>query len=271
LRAAGPLLYAHRGASKERPENTIPSFQRGIELGADVLELDVHPSRDGTFVVSHDPDGERTCGVPRPIADCTWAELSGWDAGFGFVDERGARPFAGTGIRLARFDEVLDEFPATPLNVDVKLASSNEVQRLTALIHARGAEGRVLLTSFSWRCLRRVARAGYGGPRGLSRLDVVGLRFAPAALLQRRSERRVQIPEHAGPVDLSARWFIERCQSLGLGVDYWVVNAPERARALLEAGADGIFTDDVAAIAALFREALQTAAWRERHLDLDLR
>ena len=49
------LVIAHRGASWELPENTLPAFERAIELGADFVELDVHAAYDGSLVVCHDP------------------------------------------------------------------------------------------------------------------------------------------------------------------------------------------------------------------------
>lgn len=49
-----PLVIAHRGASWERRENTLPAFRRAIELGADYVEFDVRAARDGTLVVAHD-------------------------------------------------------------------------------------------------------------------------------------------------------------------------------------------------------------------------
>jgi glycerophosphoryl diester phosphodiesterase len=49
------LVIAHRGASHELPENTLPAFERAIELGADAVELDVHADREGRLVVTHDP------------------------------------------------------------------------------------------------------------------------------------------------------------------------------------------------------------------------
>jgi len=239
-RAAGPLLYAHRGASSELLENSIPAFKRALELGADVLELDVHPSRDGVFVVSHDPTGERLWGVPQRIADCDWSEISRWSAV--------------AGVSPARLEQVLDEFPETPLNVDVKLGREAEIRRLTTLLRARQAEPRVLLTSFSWRCLRRIRLSGYAGALGLSELDVVGLRFAPEPLVRLLPLGvRVQIPVRSGPIDLSHPAFIDKCHRLGLKVDYWVINDPVEAKELLGRGADGLFTDDVAAIAPLFR------------------
>jgi glycerophosphoryl diester phosphodiesterase len=49
------LVIAHRGASAELPENTLPAFERAIEVGADAIELDVHADADGRLVVTHDP------------------------------------------------------------------------------------------------------------------------------------------------------------------------------------------------------------------------
>ena len=60
-------VYAHRGASLEFPENTLPAFRRAVELGADALETDVHVTADGVLVLSHDPDGGRVFGVRRRI------------------------------------------------------------------------------------------------------------------------------------------------------------------------------------------------------------
>jgi glycerophosphoryl diester phosphodiesterase len=251
-RTAGPLLYAHRGANTELPENSIRAFRRALELGADVLELDLHPSRDGVFVVSHDPDGQRLYGMARPLADCDWAEIAHWDAG---------------GERPARFEEVLDEFPGVALNVDVKLGSEREIRRLIALLRERDAESRVLLTSFSWGYLRRIRRSGYRGALGLSQLDVVRLRFSPDLTLKMLPlpGMRVQIPTRSGRIDLSQPEFIDRCHRLGLQVDYWVINEPSEATRLLNSGADGLFTDDVAAIAPVFRASSRCNAWRERH------
>jgi glycerophosphoryl diester phosphodiesterase len=265
-RTPGPLLYAHRGASSELPENTTPAFRRALELGADVLELDVHATQDRVFVVSHDPSAERTCNVPRRLADCTWSEVSSWDAGWGFVDAQGKRPYADKDIRLARFDSVLDEFRDAAFNVDVKEATDAEVRTLLSLLREQRAESRVLLTSFSWRCLWRIRRQGYEGALGLSQLDVVRLFFMPefTGRLLPFGGIRAQVPPRSGPLDLSSPRFIEKCHRLGLKVDYWVINQPGEAARLLDNGADGIIADDVAKIAEVFAASERTAAWRAR-------
>jgi glycerophosphoryl diester phosphodiesterase len=252
---SGWTLYAHRGASRELPENTLEAFRRALEAGADALELDVRPTLDGVFVVSHDPTGARMCNVAKRIDACVWEEVARWDAGWGYVDGAGERPHAGKGIRVARLDQVLEAFPNVALNVDVKEADAAELQPLLALLRAQRADQRVLLTSFSWRTLRAIQSAGYPGSLGLSRLDVMRLVFSPEPLgrLCRFSGVRAQIPPRSGPFDLSRRALIEKCHRLGLAVDYWVINDPGEAKRLLEAGADGIITDDPRTIAAAFR------------------
>lgn len=262
-----PLLYAHRGASAELPENTLPAFRRALELGADVLELDVHAARDGVFIVSHDPTGERSCGVSRRIDACDWPEVSTWDTGWGFVDAAGERPHLGAGIHPARLDEVVRELAPAPLNVDVKRAHKEQLRSLIALVRDAGAEERVLLTSFSLRELRAIRRLGYEGPLGLSRAAVARLFFLPelAGRLFPFSGERAQIPTASGPFDLTKVSFIEKCHRLRLAVDYWVVNDALLAETLLERGADGIVTDNPRAIAAALSRSPRAAAWRERH------
>jgi glycerophosphoryl diester phosphodiesterase len=264
----GPLLYAHRGANREFPENSIEAFRRAVDQGADVLELDVHPTRDGVFVVSHDDTGLRNAGVAAAIATCDWSEVCTWDIGWGFEDARTSEfPFRGHGIRLARIESVLEAFPETALNVDIKQATLDQTSRLLAAIRQAGAEHRVLLTSFGRRQLAALKRLKYMGPIGFSQLDVARLLLSPEWLSKMVGflGARVQVPVRSGPFDFTRQRFIDKCHRLGLAVDYWVINEPGLVRELLNGGADGIVTDDPALIAGVFRTSPQTAAWRERH------
>jgi glycerophosphoryl diester phosphodiesterase len=111
------VLYAHRGAPTELPENTLPSFRRAL-VGATAIETDVHLTRDGHVVISHDPDGRRNAGVARAIRDATLAEVRMWDVGRAF---RAAHPDAPPqSFTMPTLAEVLDELPGVPLNVDIK-------------------------------------------------------------------------------------------------------------------------------------------------------
>ncbi len=74
---------AHRGASAYEPENTLRAFERAIALGATMMELDVHLSRDGHLVVIHDPELSRTTDGRGRVSELTLAEIQRFDAGQG--------------------------------------------------------------------------------------------------------------------------------------------------------------------------------------------
>lgn len=256
----GPLLFAHRGSARQHVENTLPAFEEALQLGADVLELDVHMSADGQVVVSHDADGARLAGCANTIRTTPLAELQRWC----LQQPAGAGNATGT---LATLQELLERFPDAPLNIDIKQEHPDMVPALLALLTRHGATARVLLTSFSARTLWRVKRLGYAGPVGVSQLDAVRVLLGPRRLTQWLGApgARLQIPTSFGPLDLSTRARIERAHALGLRVDYWVVDDLALAERLLDLGADGIVTGDCGALATLFCRHVRTSGYRERH------
>jgi glycerophosphoryl diester phosphodiesterase len=224
-------IYAHRGASLELPENTLPAFRRAIELGADALETDAHVTADGVLVLSHDPDGSRMFRVPRRIAECTFEEVRSWGA--------------------PSLEEMLGAFPGVPINVDLKVeAAVLAVQTLRRL----GAEEQVLLASFRSSTLRRVRALGYRGSTSLGRSEVARLLSLPAAA----QRGPLACPGRAAqlPLSLAQPWVVARCHALGIRVDYWTVNDPAQALRLVALGADGIMTDDPARIVPVVRAAV---------------
>ena len=249
------ILYAHRGAASERPENTLPSFERALELGADALETDLHLTSDGHVVASHDPTLARMSGAPVEIRRATLADVRARDVGWGFVDARGARPFAGRGLRVPTLDELLDAFPSVRWNVDVKQHDRATVAAVLAVLRRNRAEERVLVASFDAGTLRAVRRAGYAGRTGMGLLDVLGLLAAPVGLLRRfpPAGSVAQVPPRASVLRADTPGFIARCRALAIPVEYWTINDPAEAERLLTLGADGIMTDDPAAIAPVFR------------------
>ncbi len=245
-----PRLYAHRGAAAERPENTMPSFERALEIGADALEMDVHMTSDGHIVVCHDGSGRRMAGVDAAIKKHRLDQVREWDMGWGFSDGDGNRPYAGAGYHMPTFEEVLVNFPDTFINVDMKQGWPPMVRPMVNLIRRHRAEHRVMLASFHTRNLMAARLMGYAGPTALSRSEVIPLALGPALLFKAIPLKGVaaQIPTHAGPIRMDTPTFIAKCHALGLRVDYWTINDPGEARRLLDAGADGIMTDDPAAV-----------------------
>jgi glycerophosphoryl diester phosphodiesterase len=245
-------LYAHRGASAERPENTMVAFERAMEIGVDALEMDVHLTSDGHFIVVHDDTAQRTAGSPLVWSTLTLAEAQRLDVGWGFIDASGARPFAGKGISAPLFEHVLRAFPDVAINVDLKGGSS--VAPMLELLRKLGAEERVTLASFQTSTAVAVRRAGYAGDTALSQGEVGSLFALPAVLWRQLpfTGTAAQIPTHQGPLRFDRKPFIAKCHSLGLRVDFWTIDDLAEARRLLDLGADGIMTNDPAALKPLF-------------------
>lgn len=245
-------LYAHRGASSERPENTMPAFERALEIGVDALEMDVHLTRDGHFIVVHDETAFRTAGARVPWDTLDLDDALRFDVGWGFVAADGTRPYAGKGIRVPRFDEVLAAFPDVAINVDIKGADA--VPKMLELLRRTRAEERVTLASFQTTTAVDVRRRGFAGNTALSQGEVATLFALPAVLWRQLpfTGTAAQLPTHQGPLRFDRAPFIAKCHSLGLRVDFWTIDDPAEASRLLDLGADGIMTNDPAALRSLF-------------------
>jgi glycerophosphoryl diester phosphodiesterase len=221
----------------------MEAFRESVDRwGVDVLEMDVQMTRDGEIVVIHDATVDRTTDGSGLVADHTFAELEDLDAGARFLDRAGLPSFRGRGVRIPRFEDVLDAFPTTRLNVDAK--DPRALLPLLALLRARGAERRVLLASVGEE--GRADRHGYRGPVSATRRQLRlfhffhlfpwGGPYTPRAdalqIPDRWEERRVTTPR-----------FLREAHRRNIAVHVWVVDDPETMRELLAWGVDGIQTD----------------------------
>jgi glycerophosphoryl diester phosphodiesterase len=145
--AGAPLLIAHRGGSALAPENTMEAFRRAIDWWrADILELDVQPTRDGEAVVFHDATLDRTTDGSGPVAAHTLDQLRQLDAGFRYrAGDGSSTPFRGAGITVPTLTEVLDAFPTVRVNVEIK--DGRAQGRVLETVLAAGATHRVLIAA----------------------------------------------------------------------------------------------------------------------------
>lgn len=244
--SGGPIVWAHRGASYELPENTLEAFALALALGADGIETDAHMTRDGVVVLSHDPSGIRMAGIDREIRDATFAEVRAWDMGACF-SPRGhdARPSSATRYRIPTLAEALEALPDTVFNVDAKQTRPDMVPALVRTIRRAKAEHRVRIASFATENLQRARALGYADT-GLSRSELARLVLPPLAIARRFriGGSAAQMPPHASGLTLASQRVIDRLHVLGIRVDFWTIDDPETARRLFAMGADGIMTDD---------------------------
>ena len=94
------IIVAHRGASAQLPENTMPAYARAVEMGADAIELDVHLTADGQMAVIHDDTVDRTTDGSGAVAGMSMEQLRALDAGYRFTDGDGAFPHRGKGLTI---------------------------------------------------------------------------------------------------------------------------------------------------------------------------
>lgn len=250
--AKSPLVYAHRGASLELPENTIESFALALELGAGAIETDAHMTRDGRIVLSHDAIGERMAGVKRAIASVTWSELRGWDVGARFEPRPGAKSTPRGPYRIPLLEDALAAFPGVLFNVDAKQTEPDMIPALVRAIRSARAEDRVRIASFSAENLRRARDLGYTGETGLSAKELARIMFVPKSALRwlRVDGHAAQVPRRAYGVSFASQRAIDRLHAAGVRVDFWTINDKAEADRLFAMGADGVMTDDPRALCA---------------------
>jgi len=254
---ATPIVIGHRGAAGERPENTLPSFVRALEVGAAILETDAHPTRDGDAVLFHDHELGRTTDGSGPIAARSLAELRALDAGHRFSRDGGRSfPYRGHGIGIPTLAQTLDALPGARLNIELKQDAPGFLTRVLDVLRDAGREETTLLTAAEdalMDALRaavaaRCAKVALGASAG----DV--LRFVRAALDGEKPDPRVmalQIPaEFAGRPLVTPR-LVAHARAHGVQVHVWTINEPDEMVRLLELGVHGLVTDHPARLAAL--------------------
>jgi glycerophosphoryl diester phosphodiesterase len=244
LDATRPLVIAHRGGAALLPENTLAAFERGLAVGADGLELDVHLSRDGAVVVCHDELLERTTNGRGRVRDRTADDLAALDAAWRFGEADGF-PLRGAGIGVPRLREVLTKLPAVPLIVELKGRDLALAAATVAEVRAAGALTRTCFGSFSRAMLQAVRRCG---PDVVTSADREEIRWALyrswVGLLPRRPRYRAfQVPERHGATRIVSPHFVAAMQRVDLPVHVWTVNEASDMRRLLSWGVMGLITD----------------------------
>jgi glycerophosphoryl diester phosphodiesterase len=212
------LTIGHRGVMGVEPENTLRSFVAAQQAGLDVIELDLHLSKDGALVVMHDAKVDRTTDGSGPIAEKTLAELRALDAG--------------QGERIPLFEEVLDAVRA-PLQAEIKDVAA--AKALAEVMRRRDLVSRVEVLSFHDEAIAETARlvpgvrtalvADHSGTEVVERATAVGA----GTLVLNIRRLTLEIVEHARAADLR--------------VIGWVVNTQDHLRLARALELDGATTD----------------------------
>lgn len=248
-----PLVIGHRGYCAIAPENTLPSFQRALGAGADLVEMDYQHSKDGVPVVIHDHILDRTTDARKKwrrrrikVSRTTAAEIQTLDAGIWFNAS-----FAGAKVPL--LTEALDLICGIGC-IAVVERKSGDAATLVKLLRDRRLFSQVVVIAFDWKFLRQLHESE---PK-----VILGALGPPVRLSNGRRPTRVRRGLSVRINDLMktgaklAVWnhrvsqrAVQKARHRGLRVWVYTINDARQAQQLIARGVSGIITNDVKAIA----------------------
>jgi len=242
-----PLVIAHRGGKGLWPENTVYAFQYASNMGVDVLEMDLHSTKDGALVMIHDKTVDRTTDGTGDVQSFTLSELKELDAAYHWSPDDGETfPYRGIGIEVPTLDEVFAGFKGQHLNIEIKQAQPSITKPFCEMIRENQMEEKVLVASFDQETLHEFQGTCPEVATSLGKDDIytfyiqnllfMGNLFSP-------SGNAVQVPEYGGGIHVLTRRFISGAHSRGLEVHAWTINDTYTMQRLLALGVDGIITD----------------------------
>ena len=148
--AEEPLIVAHRGASRDAPQNTIPAFQLAWEQGADAIEADFHLSKDGEIVCFHDADTERVAGTQLVVRQSTLAELKQLDVG-------ATHGVAFNGTRIPTIAEVFATIPqGKKIFIEVKCGAEIIPTLLNEIDQSGLTQEQIVVISFNKQVIQQL-------------------------------------------------------------------------------------------------------------------
>lgn len=238
---ATPLIIAHRGASSQAPENTLPAFARAWELQADGIELDVRLSQDRKIVVCHDGNAKRTTGRDLLIANARWPELQALDAGL-WKGEKWR------GTRLPELSQVLAALPAGKrIVIEIKDGAETVPAVQEAITSAQVPHATTVIISFHLSVVAAAAKALPDCPV----LLLAGWSKAPDGTKVFDWQRLIQHAQEARLTGLNLDYHCVQkypecaraIKAAGLRFYVWTVDDPAVARQMTDLGAEGLTTN----------------------------
>jgi glycerophosphoryl diester phosphodiesterase len=235
---AEPFIVAHRGASHDAPENTLPAFQLAWKQGADAIEGDFHLTRDGRIVCIHDNDTARVTDTKRVVKDSTLEELQALDAGEWFKPEW-------KGTRLPTFAEVAATVPeGRKFYIEVKCGPEIVPALLRGILESGLDASQIVVISFNSNVIRELKKHAPGfkacwlssfeksSPLDPGTAEVLAtLRDIKADGFSSKADERLD------------PGYINAIRAAGFEYHCWTVDDPKVARRFLGLGAGSITTN----------------------------
>lgn len=228
-----PLVWAHRGASGYAPENTLPAFQKAVDMSADGVELDIQMTSDGHLVVCHDEKIDRTSNKSGLLKDFTLAELKEMDFSNGMMDYKGTK--------ISTMEEVFDLLKNTNLTINIELKTGiffypGIEEAIINLTKSFNLMDRVIFSSFNHYTIMKIkelypdSKCGFLYSDGIIDMPNYAKAHGVEAL-------------HPALYNIKYPNFIRSCRNKNLEVNVWTVNEENYMLMCCQAGVNAIITN----------------------------
>lgn len=225
-----PVIYAHRGASAQAPENTMAAFVLAIKQGAGGIELDVHMTKDGHIVVIHDEAIDRTSDGSGKVKDMTLSELLNFDFGCWFSQDF-------SGEKIPTLEQVMVRLSGWKgfLNIEIKAGDKGIESSVIALIDKYRMRERVIISSFNHYTLVNVKKLDDSIKTGALFMETL---YAPWEYAKKIGACAIHPFYRAINKEI-----ISECRLNGVDVNVFTVDRVQDIKELVEANVSGIITN----------------------------
>lgn len=259
-----PWIIAHRGGAGEAPENTKEAFEKAVAQGVSMIEMDVHLSADGQWVVLHDSTLIRTCGREGSVSEMRAAALEAVDAGHYWSADGGKTfPYRDAGFMIPTLESVLQRFETVPLSIEIKEASTEGIVTLAALLRSLSADARVIVGSEYHKPIAALRKLLPELPTYATKREILWLlvqmklaKWVPWLKPRRADYCALAIPEYHKRFRIVSPPLIAEARRLGLVVHVWTINSETDVLRLAAIGVDGVVTDYPAKLRQLINDDL---------------
>jgi glycerophosphoryl diester phosphodiesterase len=243
---AYPLVIAHAG-SELFPTDTLYALEQYADMGVDILEMDVHMTKDRHIILIHDDTVDRTTNGTGDVREMTLAELQSLDAGYYWTNDDGETyPFRGLGIRIPTLEEVFQIFPDYPMIIEIKQDNPSMEQDLCNLLQEHKMGEKVIIPSFSDIAMERFRGACPQVATAASSGEVRNFVYRSFALVAGTISPKyfaLQVPEKRDGIPIVTRLLIFFANWRNTQVHIWTINDPEEMQRFIDMGVHGIMTD----------------------------
>jgi glycerophosphoryl diester phosphodiesterase len=228
---------AHRGAAGYAPENTIAAFDKGVEMKADYIEIDVQRSKDGELVIIHDTTVDRTTDGTGSVKDLTFGQIRSLDAGSWKGEEF-------KGEKIPTFDEILERYHGkVGILIELKAPElypgieAQVAQKLKERNLDKPQNEKIIIQSFNFESMKITNSL-------LPKVPIGVLTSNRAHTTEQALKEFATYADYFNPsYGIVSKELVDQVHSLGMKIQSWTVRSQEAADFLLEMNVDGIITD----------------------------